>query len=271
MTSDERRERYLLSEWWKMCCCWSRCRAVSCSKILSAIVRTKVTFLRSKERSLSSSKVSKGRFNGKCVEERQNNTLALGSGGIVLNTVESLAGFKSSAGRRFGLVTPPFATVKSLENQVVGLLIIFVAQFVQELVELGIVLFRNTNTRQNLANIIAMVTIMEQGQIPIHLHGGQKLGQGTRTIWELERNDPLARNMHFTSHKVSSMTLGHLVVCEVVGLESDLFQFFQNFSGFLIFVNNGERSEDVSQTGLFRIHRNSIRELGHISGINDLV
>jgi len=82
----------------------------------------------------------------------------------------------------------------TLIYRVIGFFDISVPDLLQNFVEFGTIFRWNLNPSKNLADIGAMVPIMEQRDVPFRLHTQQELPERSRPFGKLKPEQPLVLN-----------------------------------------------------------------------------
>src|SRR5690606_15225995 len=146
-------------------------------------------------------------------------------------------------------------------GRVLRLIPVWVAQAVEEGLEHLLVGRRHLNTDQNTAVIVALVTVVEETDIPFRAHGAQKRHQCTGALWEFKAEQHFVfGERRLAAHHVAQMGLGHFIARQIERVEALLAE----TGGELLDLGFGtdlQAHEHVRLVGI----RNAIVEFGDVA------
>jgi hypothetical protein len=108
-----------------------------------------------------------------------------------------------------------FGTEECLIGGGIGVLAERIAQFLEEVLQVLLLRRRALDSSQDLTDITAVVTVVEEGDVLVGTEGGEELGESARALRELEHEDALIGDFAASTDKEAQVTLGKLIVTQV--------------------------------------------------------
>src|SRR5450830_808197 len=139
---------------------------------------------------------------------------------------------------------------KQLIQRILAFIPVAVAEVGEEGAESFHFLLRHLQTDQNTADIAALITIMEQTDIPVRIHVVKKPHQCAWTLRKLKTVQQLILGQRaFAADQMADVYLGQFIVRQVKCVESLFFERLGNF-GWLIGVVDLDADENVGSLGI---------------------